>query len=204
MASTAARVAIERKSTDPISRKLHELTRAGVNWPRIYSQMQELETVGDILRENTQPHLLALLYFDLRRAPATPFKDPGHEQNLPGSGMWRSLKKVRVQHRRRQYHDDPTRARANALKKRGELQLSISSLPSTKTSRILRQLHLLAAGDFQASLEYVVMSAGTLCYDIRVVDLESGLCECLDVVELGPFEVSCASRIHAHLDSVIL
>jgi len=119
MASTAARIAIERKSTDPISRKLHELTRAGVNWPRIYSQMQELETVGDILRENTQPHLLALLYFDLRRAPATPFKDPGHKQNLSGSGMWRSLKKVRVQHRRRQYHDDPTRARANASKKRG-------------------------------------------------------------------------------------
>ena len=106
MASTAARVAIERKSTDPISRKLHELTRSGVNGPRIYSQMQELETVGDILRENTQPHLLALLYFDLRRAPATPFKDPGHKQNLPGSGMWRSLKKVRVQHRHRQNHNN--------------------------------------------------------------------------------------------------
>lgn len=62
--------------------------------------------MGDILRENTQPHLLALLYFDLWRAPSTPFKDPGHKQNLPGSGMWRSLKKVRVQDRHGQnYHD---------------------------------------------------------------------------------------------------
>src|SRR3989304_3556713 len=54
------------------------------------------------------------------------------------------------------------------------------------------------------SFEYIVMSARTLCYDIWVVDLESRLLECFDVVEFGPFEVSRASGIHTHLDSVML
>ena len=96
MARTAPCIAIEWKCADLVRSKFDDLRRPRKYRPRINSKRHELETMGDVLSKDAKPDLLSLLHSDLRRAPASPYKNPRNEQNLSGSGMRRTLKKMRI------------------------------------------------------------------------------------------------------------
>lgn len=97
MARATACIAIERKGANPFGDKLNHLRRSGKDGPRINSKMQELQTMGDVLSQDTKPHPLSLLDPDLGRAPASALEGPRHKKDLPGPFMRRFAEIMRVE-----------------------------------------------------------------------------------------------------------
>lgn len=97
MARAATGVAIEGKHPSLVRRELYHRAAPGKNRPGLYSKVQELETMGHVLREDANLDPLSLFDRDLGRAPSAALEGPRHKKDLPGPFMRRFAEIMRVE-----------------------------------------------------------------------------------------------------------